>query len=57
MNGLDVILQLCTLGLNKDGYLLRWEDDSKSLQASVFLRPEVRPGEVCTLHDGSALPT
>ncbi|KAK9820866.1 hypothetical protein WJX81_006622 [Elliptochloris bilobata] len=33
--------QLCTVILHADGLSVRWEDESKSLQASVFLRKEL----------------
>ena len=34
-------MQLCIVSLHTDGLSFRWEDESKSLQASVFLRKEV----------------
>lgn len=34
-------MQLCIVILVTDGLSVRWEDESKSLQASVFLRKEV----------------
>ena len=33
--------QLCTLLLGSDGLSVRWEDDSKALQSSVHLNPNV----------------
>lgn len=29
--------------ITKDGLNIRWEDDSKSLQSSIFLNSEVHP--------------
>lgn len=33
--------QFCTLVLGSEGLSLRWEDDAKSLQSSVFLKPNI----------------
>lgn len=33
--------QFCTLLLGTDGLSLRWEEESKALQSSVYLRPNV----------------
>eukprot|EP00967_Tisochrysis_lutea_P141205 scaffold259101_cov15-Tisochrysis_lutea.AAC.1 len=33
--------QVCSVSLATDGITFRWEDDSKTLQCSVFLKSEV----------------
>lgn len=35
--------QVCSVLVDADGLSLRWEDDSKTLQSSIYLRSEVGP--------------
>ncbi len=37
-----VLVQYCTVLMGPEGLSVRWEIDSKTLQSSIFLRPEVR---------------
>ena len=36
-----MLLQHCTVLMGTEGLSVRWEIDSKTLQSSIFLRPEV----------------
>ena len=38
----SVLVQYCTVLMGPEGLSVRWEIDSKTLQSSIFLRPEVR---------------
>ena len=38
----SVLIQYCTVLMGPEGLSVRWEIDSKTLQSSIFLRPEVR---------------
>ena len=37
-----MLVQYCTVLMGPEGLSVRWEIDSKTLQSSIFLRPEVR---------------
>ena len=41
LTALLLTLQVCTLILGTEGLWVKWEDDSKSLQSSLFLGPQV----------------
>ena len=41
LTALLLALQVCTLILGTEGLWVKWEDDSKSLQSSLFLGPQV----------------
>ena len=43
-------VQLCMVSVNRDGLSLRWEDNSKSLQSSVWLHSEASIADSVQLH-------
>lgn len=37
-----VALQACSIVIAPEGLSLKWEDESKTLQTQIFLKPQVR---------------